>query len=1021
MRIRVFRPLLFSFVLLCLPQPEASAQTDDSGHFIPNDSGIYAFDSQGRILSTHHTPTPPTDIEILPSKSEFVTVTEKGEFIIFSGTAEKLLLSFYQELNDVDALETDNDFLLTSRAGRRVFFYNSEKKTQDAIPYPFEGPTDADQLPDGNFLVCDSRAGRVVELTRKGEVVWSYSEGLTQPMDALRLANGNTLITDFDNHRILEIRADGEIVSERADFDHPMKMSLLPTGNILVADGDNQRLLEYRIEGGQHVVFDRLNFISAAAFLPEQDLYICAITNRFAPEIRTIRPQKQRKESIGQRTSATTSITNKLQGIFVNRFALLVLALVLWAIRKPRVLVPAAYILAIAVAYRFQLLAASNPPYRPDLAFWLAAALLCLFSYRDVAQAYLPKDRWQIDGEKPRFPFTFRRLFLLLALSFIALMSQLYHMRIGFLGYRLPWYVPVAVWGIGLYLMLRPLITITKTPNPKRTIFQIGSITLALPFSFGTFEENSPAGSDETDEPGEQESPAREYWANTSVIVILVIAACLYIIRSTAFPTDVHGDSAEVALYGIQVRDSGQWAIFDPGWYQIPNFFFLIPAWVMWLFGDNLFGMRMADALIALGTIPIFYLLARRFFFPTTAAIATFLFATCSYVVHFSRVGIGYNQTTLLTVTALYFLVRGLQNADTKSFCLSGCVSGIGMLSYQASHILFPLIMATLGMLFLTRQLTLRNVVLYAFCFVIAYWVTVAPSAGNYLVSPEIAYSRANGVSIFAEQGRQLIHRDYPANISTSDMVRGQIERSVLGPVSHPDGSPYLINRGNGGVLDPIPAVLFVAGVFFLFLSIRNPSAQLLLFWTPITVLIANSLTNNAPAYQRLVGAVPLLVLIAAPVLYGIIHHISRSCRWPRRARAAALCAVLGILLVMGMHRYFHQIMSAPQMVDGWTRIARYLEDAGPTQYTYFFGPPYVYFNYGTVRFLAPEAKGEDINNPDGFLQRPIPRRGPVSFLLVHSNRRYIEELRRIYPGGKEESHYNGEGREPFISYEVNL
>jgi hypothetical protein len=133
------------------------------------------------------------------------------------------------------------------------------------------------------------------------------------------------------------------------------------------------------------------------------------------------------------------------------------------------------------------------------------------------------------------------------------------------------------------------------------------------------------------------------------------------------------------------------------------------------------------------------------------------------------------------------------------------------------------------------------------------------------------------------------------------------------------------------------------------------------------------------------------------------------------------LCAFLAFLLITGIGRYFHKIMAQPQMVDQWTRIAHYLKDAGPTSYTYFFGPPYIYFKYGTIRFLAPVAKGEDVLKPEEFLRQKISRRGPVSFLLVHSHRRYIEDLRRLYPGGKEEIHTNCLGQEPFITYEVNL
>jgi len=139
------------------------------------------------------------------------------------------------------------------------------------------------------------------------------------------------------------------------------------------------------------------------------------------------------------------------------------------------------------------------------------------------------------------------------------------------------------------------------------------------------------------------------------------------------------------------------------------------------------------------------------------------------------------------------------------------------------------------------------------------------------------------------------------------------------------------------------------------------------------------------------------------------------------RARAGFTALVLALILILGMHRYFHQIQAKPQLLDEWTRIARYLHDAGSTPYTYFFGPPHVFFQYGTIQFLAPEAQGKDVLEPEQFLKTKILRRGPVCFLFVRSNRKYLNPVRQQYPGGREEHHYNTDGAAPFTTYVVDL
>ena len=544
--------------------------------------------------------------------------------------------------------------------------------------------------------------------------------------------------------------------------------------------------------------------------------------------------------------------------------------------------------------------------------------------------------------------------------------------------------------------------------------------SLAVPFSTGSVSEDDFDQYEEKDHTPAEDSPLSGQRANTFVIAVIMLAALLYIIGNTSVPTEVHGDEGEVALNGIEIRDSGDWNLFGLGWYHIPKLYYLIPAWGMWLFGDTLFGVRMMGALTGLGAIPIFYLLAKRLFHPRPAAIATFLYAVSSYTIHFSRMGTGYNQTALITIAALYFFLRGAQESDGKSYCLAGFLTGIGLLSYQASHILFPMLCGSFVLLTLTRIMPLRHAMAGGFTYMLAFWVTASPLIGNYLVDSTTFYSRAKSVSFLHQEGQTLILRDYPPNASANEIAKQQVERTLLAPITHPNRSPYLVNNGYGGIIDPLPAICFIVGLLFVVLTIYKPASLLLLFWLFCIFMTGAAFTNNCPAYQRLIGGVPLLFLIAAPALHGVFLHFSQVFCWPHSKRVAVICSGAAILLIFGMHRYFHQIMSIPQPLDDSTRIARYLDERGPTRYTYFFGPPHFFFEYGNIRFLAPQARGETVEDPERFLLENRTRREPVNFVLVRSNRRYINKLREIYPGGREEWHYNHRNTRPFVTYEID-
>ncbi|MEW6237049.1 MAG: glycosyltransferase family 39 protein, partial [Candidatus Omnitrophota bacterium] len=965
------RSLLFGLLLWRLLHPSYSQPP--SPFLIDNypvQSGIVILNREGRIQGGFPFLGDPTDVEALPAQRAFAAVTRIGEFYLCSCEGRVLYAAAFQELNDVDILDQPDQYLFASRGEKRVFFYNKQTGQQDAAPFEFAGPTDADLLANGHLLVCDSPANRIVEITRQGELVWSFEEDLKQPMDALRLENGNTLISDFDNHRVIEVQPDGRIVWEKEGFDHPVKIYPLTEAKYLLADGDHQQLVELTLRGEARVIQGHLNFIQAGVWVPGEQTYLCAVHKKFPPPAKKPSAAASSPQAQPQKTLSTRlrEFKDQAMPLIANRYGVLMLSFGLWLIsrlsrqshRYTQFCLISAYLLAIGSAYRFLTIAASRPPYRPELAFWIATTLLFLYAGREALRAYRPQECWRPDAVM-RFPYPFKRTLLLIAWPLLGLLAQYDHTRSMA---SMPWWIVMAAWAIGVYFLAQPLWGKTRKRSGEEGVWRENNLPLASPFTTGSVSEMDEGHPDLSS----QDTTSARHRANTAVAALVVLGAALYIIGAESIPTDVHGDECEVALQGLKIRDSGQWDFFDLGWYHIPHLFYLIPSWTMWLFGDNLFGMRMTGALLGVGAIPLFYLLARRFYHSTPAAMGTFLFAASSFAVHFSRMGTGYNQITLIALAALYFLVRGLQEADSRCFCAAGFLSGLGLLSYQAGQLLPPLIMASVFLLLVFRKINGLTAFVSLAAYLLSLWTTIAPLVGTYLAAPAFSYTRAQSVSIFSKDGLHWIRNSYPGSYTTKQIFLGQAERSLLAPISHCDNSPYLINRQYGGMLDPIPAIFLTSGCFLLLWKIAHPAGMLIFFWTLTSLLTGAALTINAPSYQRLTFAISFLPLIACPIYYGIVMNVNKAFRGSLRMRTGLACGLAALLLIMGMNRYFRQIQSVPQLLDEWTRIAHYLHDGGPEPYTYFFGPPDVYFQYGTIRFLAPQARGQDVANPDEFL-----------------------------------------------------
>jgi hypothetical protein len=139
-----------------------------------------------------------------------IDVVDESAAMRVSGTPGHQVLLSMRELSAIGLLDLD----------REVFSW--------ALRGPWLGQHDPDLLPNGNMLLFDNYGhygaggiSRVIEFNPATlEIVWSYIGDEQRPFysnlrsDQARLSNGNTLITESDGGRLLEVSRDGDIVWE---------------------------------------------------------------------------------------------------------------------------------------------------------------------------------------------------------------------------------------------------------------------------------------------------------------------------------------------------------------------------------------------------------------------------------------------------------------------------------------------------------------------------------------------------------------------------------------------------------------------------------------------------------------------------------------------------------------------------------------------------------------------------------------------------------------------------------------
>jgi 4-amino-4-deoxy-L-arabinose transferase-like glycosyltransferase len=135
---------------------------------------------------------------------------------------------------------------------------------------------------------------------------------------------------------------------------------------------------------------------------------------------------------------------------------------------------------------------------------------------------------------------------------------------------------------------------------------------------------------------------------------------------------------------------------------------------------------------------------------------------------------------------------------------------------------------------------------------------------------------------------------------------------------------------------------------------------------------------------------------------------------------------VLALLVAIAYNNawlYFERYLNT---LEGWaqreiaTTVARYATTLQADQTLYVLGAPELFVWHGTIKFLAPNLRGDDILNPDSDLpiRDPLTRR--ASFVVAPSYLLWLEKLQQVYPNGQIKEFRRPWGELWFIIYEVS-
>ena len=553
-------------------------------------------------------------------------------------------------------------------------------------------------------------------------------------------------------------------------------------------------------------------------------------------------------------------------------------------------------------------------------------------------------------------------------------------------------------------------------------------------------------------------SVSREVWLEVASVVGLTVLA--FLLRGTALgsvPYTLGGDEAWHGLLARQVVNGELRNPFVMGTMSMPTLFYWPLSWSLRLMGDNMVGVRLLAALAGTATVPILYLLARSLWGRRMGLVSATFLTTYDYHIHYSRLGANNVWDPLLVVLALWLVERGIATNSTnyakgtlpgehalslasggsrraRCFILAGLVMGLGVYFYTGARLLPSLVVIYLGFYWLGKRL--RRVPEakdgrlwpHLLLLVLAFLVMAGPMLSFALAHPDEWNARLNQVGIL--QSGWLAREPGLTGKGTAQILAEQFLRAA--------GAFHVFRDRAVWYGADRPLLGFGAGVFAILgmawaaAHARDRRYFLVLLWFWSVIVTGGMLTESPPSSQRLVMAIPAVVLLVVMGLEQSVRLAGRLFDVNRRRRHLALGLLTLALAVSSVRFYFVEFTPSgrygSENGETATMIGHYLNQLDGGTHAYFFGAPRIYWSFGSMSFLAPGVMGQDVIEPLPSTARSEGRQAPPDFVdrsyaavfvLLPERAGELAWVQQSLPDGRLREFRDVGGQLRFIAYEV--
>lgn len=395
-------------------------------------------------------------------------------------------------------------------------------------------------------------------------------------------------------------------------------------------------------------------------------------------------------------------------------------------------------------------------------------------------------------------------------------------------------------------------------------------------------------------------------WLTTAFWLTLIFVVVVRLWRLDSLQSEMYGDISTVYQYVLDVKN-GVW----PFYFALsagPLYHYLIMP-VIWIAGLSYHGLKVASVLASLATLAFTYLAARRLAGAAFAVVAAFIAGISCWLLIFSRLGNFPIIVPLLTMAALWLLVRYVQDRNRWDLYACAAVCALGLYAYPQAYLLGPAVALTLLALYPGGFRMHRR---EWFTFFAIFILCALPFVSMVIEDPVVFTSGYLGAKI---------------------QVEGSVASALLGNLLRAFGAYHLagdpIFRSNPlerPHLDFLSGLLFLAGLVY---WLRRPRRSLgLLLVLPFVLLhipsiLAISDLGEVPSATRTLGVAPIASILVAGGLWANFQFIRE--RWSHRAAWAVSAVILVLIAGVNARSYFVDYISNLPYHN--TPIARMITD----------------------------------------------------------------------------------------------